>query len=250
MSWYLFVDDMCPICSNVRRFLWIFLFFCSRGSCASSTIDCPSFISSGALESLIARLSMSVAWAVSWKAKNIKMLLFLWLPNPTDLEPAQGKWMSKWETSSNQSPETRCALHGYWGRSLGRNYFTFLRNIAVVSGLLGTKSNSYFPAKVTNCSHHEHNTMDNWYLYFPVLKDLNSWTVQLKKLKLNYPWKNNNTRLWELWTCRTQLNPHTSALFMEVHKPRRQSETERIILKLPFLKKLQAFFEPKGMKIF
>ena len=80
MSWYLFLDDTCPVCSNVRRFLWIFLFFCSRGSCASSTIDWLCFMSSGVLESKTARLTMSAAWSISWKG-NIKMLIYLWCPN-------------------------------------------------------------------------------------------------------------------------------------------------------------------------
>ena len=94
MSWYLFLDDTCPVCSSVRRFRWIFLFFCSRGSCASSTIDWPCFMSSGVLESKTARFTMSEAWSVSWKG-NIKMLIYLWCPDLPGSEAAPEKPISK-----------------------------------------------------------------------------------------------------------------------------------------------------------
>lgn len=59
ISWYLVAEDTSPACSNVRRFLWIFLFFCSIGSCPSSKIDWLCFIFSGVLESKMARFSTS-----------------------------------------------------------------------------------------------------------------------------------------------------------------------------------------------
>lgn len=76
ISWYLVAEDTSPACSNVRRFLWIFLFFCSIGSCPSSKIDWLCFIFSGALESKMARFSTSFKFSDSWGEKKSRTVIF------------------------------------------------------------------------------------------------------------------------------------------------------------------------------
>lgn len=70
-SWYLLLAVTRPACSRLRRFLRIFLFFCSRGSWLSSSTAGLLFRPSGVWASWTARRSTTLVCSDSFRSKVI-----------------------------------------------------------------------------------------------------------------------------------------------------------------------------------
>lgn len=72
MSWYLLLGLTRPACSRLRRFLWIFLFFCSRGSWLSSSTAGLLFRPSGVWASWTARRATTLVCSDSFRRQATK----------------------------------------------------------------------------------------------------------------------------------------------------------------------------------
>lgn len=77
-SWYLCLELTSPACSRVRRFLRIFLFFCSKGSWRSSSMAWLLFKPSGVWESCTTWRSTSLECSASWNTRDRERRLTDW----------------------------------------------------------------------------------------------------------------------------------------------------------------------------
>lgn len=92
---------------------------------------------------------------------------------------------------------------------------------------LGTIINSCFIAKVTDHHSNGHILMDNCYFVIPQMEGfwfLDSLAEETKTRLSIEMW------LWEPWMFRTQLNSHTSAMFMESPELNQQRQSESFTL--------------------